>query len=350
LESKSQIDVAVVRTHDLINRTLSHSLYSAGAPWQRTSRDNGFSFKVVVVTIVEYIENTNMTGFDANDTVVSSQGFWGYLGEFFQKIQPLESAENDIRFFVYSIESVLRADFDPTQEAPFFEIQASFSDFRGYAGKVNRTLSPSAIRWDVTLEGYPFKSTESNLCLKFAIETKHVIGETVQIPQIKRDDPGIETLDIPIYIRSGMKLNDTSDYANLNAKDTGYLSFETTCDVVLDSKSGSSGKGEVQIVPIISSNVVTFEEDWFQEIDASLESLDETMEYGDTRYYVYFSIPVKQPNAFFWQFYIGIDEYDVIPPTQKSSGSLLPHHYISDIFVILLIIICTISFLNNKIF
>jgi len=263
----------------------------------------GLQFRMGLLYALEYQENatTNLIGLDSTDTIINRMPFFN------TSLDPLTWVNNTIDDIIaYVFFTGLRTSLGT------MNLTVGVSDLRGWIPEVNTTLSPDTFAWLFSLSNWNFSSNSSCLALKVFLETESTPYYRENIPEQQRDVSALEMDDI--------LLADTSDQSTAYNSDIGYLSWPEQINVIGGTPSPAVTATVINQItkerelPVITSDVYTFNEDFDTQIDSTLEPLLDDTSTGrvpsETRYIIYFSIPVTNPKELSSQYFTGLDEDD----------------------------------------
>jgi len=181
---------------------------------EATSEISGINFRFVLVSFIEYIENSNSSsvGLDEYDTVVNVIPFYG--STIVKHFDQFHDVSDDIEYYVYILDSGALID-----SVPLIQLIFGLSDLRGWVGAFNASFSPDTLVIQFRVNNYPFKNSKSRLALKGFLETPTPLFVRNSIPFDQRDDLNFDLNDA-LFSLSPSEISQVSPQ---DRTDQGYL-------------------------------------------------------------------------------------------------------------------------------
>jgi len=262
----------------------------------------GLQFRMGLLYALEYQENmtTNLIGLDSTDIIINRMPFYN------TSMQPLNFVNNTVDdILTYLFFTGLHTSLGD------MNLTVGVSDLRGWIPEVNTTLSPDAFSWLFSLNNWTFSTNKSCLALKVFIETESIPYYRQNIPEEQRDVSSLEMDDI---------LLQDMDQSTAYNSDIGYTSWAEEINVIGGTPSPSVTSFLIDPItnernlPVITSDVYTFNEDFDTQPNLTLEPLLDDTTKGrvpsETRYIIYYSIPATNPTSINTASFTGLDEDD----------------------------------------
>jgi len=333
-ENVTRVDVLATRLEDpgkgrRINSTFSVSNF----PWWRirrwsstSSEVSGLQFRFGLLSMVEYEESSNGTdGIDSSDYIMAQTTLWDSQWTPFTEASGFGDGENN--FYVYGTTHTPRND-----TLPVIELTTGISTMRGWVNPASRVLGPNNWEWEIALNSIPLVGNYSRIALKFLVECvgpKPIYRSS--IPIAERDSLLDDEDDIIIQLDE--VLNNSED-----STDKGFFSWKKQAEEIgglypeIDSVLIDMTTQE-RSLRIVSSPVLSPSQDIVPLTEDILNILqdDPGRVLGESRYFIYISFMVTQPDSITWDPFVGLDEQD--ESTFTVSAASIPQYLLVTLFL-----------------